>query len=330
MAAAASGVTPALLVVGELCVDLIVALTDDEIRFGQHEQLIPSTGLTMGSSSAITACGAAALGVPTAMIGVVGADEFGDYILRELSARGLDVSSVRIDAARPTGSSTHLARPTGDRAILTAMGTIGHTVATDVSDTALSAATHLHVGSYFLQHALWEDAPALFARAHAAGLTTSLDGNFDPAEAWDSGILNVLPHTDALFGNDQELTGIAGIAEPDAAVDGLLDRMAAGSVVVHKLGADGAVVAWREGTLTVRVRADIPDVAGEFVDTVGAGDTLAAAFLAARLAGASWERSLALGVACGTASTRGVGGIGAQPSRDTADTLADLVHVRAV
>ena len=57
--------TGRLLVVGELCVDLIVGLTDDDIRFGQHEQLVPFTALTMGSSSAITACGAAAAGVPT-------------------------------------------------------------------------------------------------------------------------------------------------------------------------------------------------------------------------------------------------------------------------
>ena len=82
-----------LLVVGELCVDLIVGLTDDDIRFGQHEQLVPFTALTMGSSSAITACGAAAAGVPTTMIGVVGRDEFGDFILRELEARPVGSTS---------------------------------------------------------------------------------------------------------------------------------------------------------------------------------------------------------------------------------------------
>ena len=67
----AGGAVIDLLVVGELCVDIIVAL-DGDIRFGQHEQVVPSTTLTMGSSSAITACGAAAAGVTTAMVGVVG------------------------------------------------------------------------------------------------------------------------------------------------------------------------------------------------------------------------------------------------------------------
>ncbi|MBN9629467.1 MAG: hypothetical protein J0I18_02485, partial [Actinobacteria bacterium] len=64
-----------LLVVGELCVDLIIPLESD-IRFGQHEQLVPATTLTMGSSSAITACGAAALGTRTSLVSVRGDDTF--------------------------------------------------------------------------------------------------------------------------------------------------------------------------------------------------------------------------------------------------------------
>ena len=112
-----------------LCVDLIVGLDDEPIRFGQHEQLVPFTALTMGSSSAITACGAAALGVPTTMVSVRGDDVFGRFIAAELAARGVDASGVRVEESLPTGSSTHLTRPGGDRAILTAMGSIGRTAA---------------------------------------------------------------------------------------------------------------------------------------------------------------------------------------------------------
>lgn len=329
MADAASGVTGRLLVVGELCVDLVVGLTDDEIRFGQHEQLVPFTTLTMGSSSAITACGAAAAGVPTTMIGVVGRDEFGDFILRELAARGLDVSCVRVDPSLPTGSSTHLTRPGGDRAILTAMGTIGKTTAADVPNS-FDGAAHVHIGSWFLQHALWEDGPALFARARAAGLSTSVDGNFDPEERWDRGILDLLPHADMFFGNEHELAGITGVSDPDVAVESLLDRMPSGAVVVHKLGATGADAVWREEGSTVRVRAMVPEIEGDLVDTVGAGDSLAAGFLAGRLSGLPIDRSLALGVACGTASTRGAGGVGAQPSRPIAEKFAARVILRSI
>lgn len=328
-----------LLVVGELCVDLIVGLGADfegrsdgqrggGIRFGQHEQLVDSTTLTMGSSSAITACGAAAAGVRTSMVGVVGADEFGEYLVRELGARGVDTRAVRIAPGAPTGASTHLTRPDGDRAILTSMGSIGLTRADDVDDDTLKSARHLHVGSFFLQRALWADAPTLFGRARAAGLTTSLDGNFDPSEQWDRGILNVIPHVDVFFGNEQELTGITGAATSDSAVEQLLDIMQAGSVVVCKLGADGALAARRVNKRTERVVAATPDIAGPLVDTVGAGDSLAAGFLAGLLDGRAIDGCLALGVACGTASTRGAGGVGAQADRAAAEAIAGRVQVR--
>lgn len=326
MADAPSPMIPAaMLVVGELCVDLVVGLPDGEIRFGQHEQIVPFTTLTMGSSSAITACGAAALGVPTTMVGVRGHDEFGSYLDRELRARGVDVSGVRVDGSLPTGASTHLTRADGDRAILTAMGSIGRTRATDVTDAALSAAAHLHVGSYFLQESLWPDAPALFERAREAGLSTSLDGNFDPSEAWDSGILDVLAHCDVFFGNEQELRGITGAEDLDAAIGLVLDRMPPGGVVVCKLGGAGARAIWRAAGIPHSVGAGVPVASGELVDTVGAGDSLAAGFLAARVSGAPVERCLALGVACGTASTRGAGGVGAQPTREVAEELASRV-----
>ena len=313
-----------LLVVGELCVDLIIRL-DADLRFGQHEQLVRSTDLTMGSSSAITACGASALGVRTAMVGVIGEDEFGDYLRRELVARRVDVSGVRVDASVPTGASTHLTRQDGDRAILTSMGSIGRTRVTDVTAGALAGARHLHGGSYFLQESLWADAGGLWQRARAAGLSTSLDGNFDPSEEWSSGILSVLPHVDVFFGNEQELCGITRRADLENAVDATLDSLPMGGVVVCKLGGDGAVAAWREAGRTRRIHAGIPEAPGSLVDTVGAGDSLAAGFLAARLAGASLERCLAIGVACGTASTRGAGGVGAQPDLAAASALADLV-----
>lgn len=327
--AAPGTLTPRLVVVGELCVDLIVGLPDEGIRFGQHEQLVSFTALTMGSSSAITACGAAALAVPTTMVAVRGDDEFGDFLARELRARGVDDAGVRVDAAVPTGSSTHLTRPDGDRAILTAMGSIGRTTAADVRDELLAGAAHLHGGSYFLQEGLWPDAAALFADTRARGIATSLDGNFDPAEEWDRGILDVIAHCDVFFGNEQEICGITGLPGLDDAVSALLGVLPPGGVVVCKLGAAGAAALWRDAGDARGVRATTPVVDGELVDTVGAGDSLAAGFIAARLDGAPIEDCLRLGVACGTASTRGAGGVGAQPDRATAERIAACMVLTA-
>ena len=112
------------LVVGELCADIVVTLDGDpdaEIEFGQAERLVPATEVVMGSSSAITACGLARLDVPTALVSVVGDDLLGGFLLGELRDRRVDTTNVRVDGSLPTGTSTILTRPDGDRAILTAL-----------------------------------------------------------------------------------------------------------------------------------------------------------------------------------------------------------------
>ena len=72
-----------VVVVGELNADLILR-GDVTPAFGQVEKIIDDAALTIGSSSAIFACGAARLGLRVAFIGKVGDDEFGRFMLREL------------------------------------------------------------------------------------------------------------------------------------------------------------------------------------------------------------------------------------------------------
>ena len=47
--------------------------------------------MTIGSSVAISASGLARLGTATALVGVVGDDAFGDFMLASLQRRGVDV-----------------------------------------------------------------------------------------------------------------------------------------------------------------------------------------------------------------------------------------------
>src|SRR5512144_3092556 len=106
-----------VLVIGELNADLILR-GEVTPAFGQVEKIIDDATLTIGSSSAIFACGAARLGLRVAFVGKVGDDEFGRFVLRELNQRGIDTRGVVIDPALPTGLSVILSRP-ADRAILT-------------------------------------------------------------------------------------------------------------------------------------------------------------------------------------------------------------------
>jgi sugar/nucleoside kinase (ribokinase family) len=197
-----------------------------------------------------------------------------------------------------------------DRAMITARGALEELDASAVPGGLVGASRHLHAASFYLQPRLAPGLPALFAAAHGAGATTSLDLNWDPSGRWQGGLAELLPLVDVLFLNAAEAAAVAGAGDPDVAATVLAAR---GPLPVIKLGAGGAMA--HDGCRLVRVGAPAAGV----VDTVGAGDGFDAGFLCGRLAGWDVGRSLALGVACGTLSTRASGGVAAQPSREEAE-----------
>jgi sugar/nucleoside kinase (ribokinase family) len=299
-----------VLVVGELNVDLI--LTGDVTpAFGQAEKLVDDAALTLGSSSAIFACGMARLGLGVAFIGKVGDDEFGHLVLRTLQERGIDTAGVVIDPTIKTGLSVILSRP-DDRAILTHLGSIAALRYDEIDQTLLPRARHLHLGSYFLLDSLRPDIPALFDAARTHGLTTSLDTNYDPTEQWNSDLAEVLVRTDVFMPNKTELHAISGVDNLAAALQAMAGP---GLQVAVKLGPDGAI-AQREDEV---VRADPLPVS--VVDTTGAGDSFDAGFVYGYLAGWDLSRALRLGCVCGSLSTRAAGGTTAQA------TLAEAMAV---
>lgn len=296
-----------LLVVGDANPDLVLR-GDAEPRFNQAEVLVDGAELAIGGSGAITACGAARLGLRVGMCAVVGDDAFGRFMREALAERGVDVSAVRVANDRPSGVSVILSRG-DDRAILTSTGTIADLRAADVDRAAVRSARHVHVSSYFLQTSLRPDLDSLFDDAHAAGAGTSIDPNWDPAEGWDGGLLELLARTDVFFPNSAEARSITGVDDIDVAAQVLTER---GATVAVKFGQGGGLAT--DGREVVRSEAIPTNV----VDTTGAGDTFDAGFLAARLRGWPLDRCLGLAIACGSLSTRGAGGTASQPTLDEA------------
>jgi sugar/nucleoside kinase (ribokinase family) len=292
-----------LAVLGDCNPDLLVTGAT-EPEFGQVERVVEGARLVIGGSAAITACGAARLGLDTHLVGVVGDDFFGRFLRESVAELGVDVSGVVVDGETPTGISVVLVRG-DDRAILTALGTIPALSGGLVDFELLRSARHVHVSSYFLQERLREELPALVADVKSAGATVSVDPNWDPREEWDGGLLELLHDIDLLFANAEEARRIAGEDELEAAARKLAQLA---SRVVVKLGSDGALAV--RGTELVRASAPRVEVA----DTVGAGDSFDAGFLAGFLSERSDEESLELACACGALSTRAAGGTAAQPT----------------
>jgi len=291
-----------VLVAGEINPDLILS-GDVEPAFGQVEKLVENTALTIGSSSVIFACGAARLGLKVAFIGKCGDDIFGRFMLEQMQAHQVDIGNVIVAKGGSTGLSVILNRGT-DRAILTHPGLIADLQASDIADSLLRQASHLHVASYFLQTNLQPDLPALFRRARSFGLTTSLDTNYDPSEQW-RGFDELLAVTNVFLPNETEAKSLTGAENVEVAADRLKVKT---ETVAIKLGAEGALGA----SQSQRVR--VTSIPVNVVDTVGAGDSFDAGFIYGYLNQWSMEKSLQLACVCGALSTQKAGGTEGQPT----------------
>jgi sugar/nucleoside kinase (ribokinase family) len=311
-----------LLIVGDCNPDVLVQGDDLTPAFGQREKLVDAMSLVVGGSGAITAVAAARLGLRVALVAAIGDDSAGQFMLGQLAGEGVDTSGIAVRADAPTGMTVVLSAG-DDRASLTSAGAIATLTAAEAPDTLLGRARHVHVSSYFLlQRSLGPGLPALFAAARAAGSTTSLDTNWDPAGTWgEDNFAAVLAQTDLLLPNEAEALRIAGTASLDEAITFLTKS---GATLAIKLGSRGALSA--KGPQLHQ--ATPPPV--DSVDATGAGDCFNAGLLAGLLRGLELPDALALGCAVGALSTQGIGGTGSLVDLTSALELAKHVTVKAV
>jgi len=291
-----------IVVIGELNVDLVASGVSGEPVFGQ-EILAEDFEMTLGSASAIFACGIARLGRRVSFVSRVGNDDFCEFCLDALVERGISTELIEIADGSKTGVTLVLSTPK-DRALITYLGAIAELKLAHIPVDALSGHRHLHLTSYFLQSGLRPDVPTLLNEARSRGLTISFDPNSDPEQAWDREIYDVIALSDILFLNETEALQL----NPDVDLADSIRKLGEHCpCVVVKRGVNGAV-AFRDGQFAA---VDGFDVAA--VDTVGAGDTFNAGFVHAFLDNRDLIECLTLGNACGALSVTKAGGTAAQP-----------------
>jgi len=291
-----------VLTVGDVCVDLV--LTGDVVpRFGQTEQLIDDYALELGGSSVIFASQFAKLGGRVGLLGAVGDDPFGRFAYERMRSVGIEMSRVRVDGSVKTGLSVALAKSDGDRSILTLLGSIDAVQPVELTDDLLRQCRHWHLGSLFLLESLRSVWKEWLLRCRRAGVTVSLDTNWDPTNRWE-GVLDLLDGVDVFLPNENEAMAMTGASSAEEAGRFLAARC---PCVVVKRGAEG-VCAFFDGS-EVRVPAEPVE---RIADTVGAGDNFDAGFVRGWLLGWELEACLRLGNACAGASLRAGGGIEGQ------------------
>jgi len=297
--------TPDVFCVADMCVDLVLS-GNVRPRFNQVEQLIDNYVIELGGSANIFASQFVKLGGRAGVIGWVGKDAFGQFVLERLQTIGVDVSLVGYHPHLRTGLGVALAE-SNDRAILTYVGTIDAVQPSELPDDLLSACRHWHIASYFLLNHLRDYWSNWLKRCKEKGLTTSLDTNWDPENRW-VGVIEMLPLIDVFLPNETEALALTGQANVTRAGEKLASR---GQLVIIKRGSEGAI-AFRGNQSWQVLPRDSPDHPVTIVDTIGAGDNFDAGFLRAWLLNRDIDQCLRLACHCAVASLRVAGGIEGQ------------------
>jgi len=299
------------LSVGLLVADHLCAPIDHFPAAGElilTERLV----LTTGGCASNAAMDLARLSVKVGVVGCVGRDAFGRFVVESLQAGGVATEDVReLDEIGTSGTLIVNVRGE-DRRFIHTMGANARLSADDIPRDKLRAAKVLYVGGYLLMPALEQKQLAeLFREARAAGVRTVLDVVLPGPGDHMAQLEALLPETDVFLPNDDEAAAITGLAEPEAQAE-RFHAAGAGTVVITR-GGEGAVLV----TDGLKLRA--PTFPTKFVGGTGSGDAFDAGYIAGLIDGGDAEHCLRWASALGASCVRSVGATESVFTRDEAE-----------
>ena len=296
-----------IIAVGELNVDLILRGVPSLPQMDK-ELFAQEMTLALGSSTAIFAANAAVIGAKVAFCGMIGDDSFGSLVEQSLQAKGVDTRYIVKQNEYATGATICLSYG-NDRANVTYAGAMEHFSFKQVPEELFANGKHLHLSSIFMQPGLMKDLKRILETAKAAGMTTSMDTQFDPEEKWELDYKQILPLADIFLPNEQELTAITRTSTVDEAIEAIRPYI---HTAVVKCGAAGNKMV-REGKKDLWLDSYHN---AQVVDAIGAGDSFNAGFLARFVQGDDLIRCQQYGAMTGAVNTTAAGGTAAFTTKE--------------
>ena len=315
-----------VLAIGDAIVDVIAtaddAFLDEEGLVKGSMQVLDAEGAarlyakmgqareTSGGSAANTMAGVAALGGRAGFVGQVADDQLGEIFAHDIRALGVEFRTPPIKAGEPTGRCLILVTPDAQRTMNTFRG-----AAHELSVQALDAEQIRGAAILYLEAYLWRSRGPRAAMEEAMRIAREAGRKIAFTL---SDIACIAPHRaemmamieggaiDLLFANENEISELAALADRDAAVAALQEKL---PLLVVTCGAEGAL-AVQQGR---RVAVPVARIGTGVVDTTGAGDLFAAGFLAGQAQGRSLEDSLRIG---SIAAAEVISHFGARPEAD--------------
>ncbi|MCD6452949.1 MAG: carbohydrate kinase family protein [Dehalococcoidales bacterium] len=308
------------------------ALNIDHLYQVEHilsdgETVTSQTQSFPGGSAANTIYGLAKLGISTGFSGMVGDDDDGRMLIKDLQQVGVDTNQVRITPNAKTGSVLCLSDRL-KRCLYVTSGANSWLTSDDLDLGYINQATMLHISSFV------DDKQFSLLRSLIDKLNPSIRLSFTPGELYAKkglrALAPILHRTDILFINHQELHQLTG-RDTIAGAESCLKQ--GSKLVVVTLGGDTRL---KIANQVVTTTYYIKDVNHHYVarsipqpiiplDTTGAGDAFATGFLYGIIKGKGIKECGRLGDTVAQLSIRQ---LGARPGLPTLSSLAQYYQQR--
>ena len=281
-----------ITIAGNMILDVVKSITDyPACGLLTH---INSVSYAVGGCAPNTAVNLAKIdgGVPVSVIGKLGNDEYGKYVMNYLRQSGLDVSRVTVCDGLSTSFTDVMSVPSGERTFFYQKGANKTFSPEDIDISALNCDI-FHIGYILLLDAFdAEDSEygTVMARflhnLQKAGIKTSVDMVSDSTADYSKKVLPALKYCDYVIINEIEICRAWGLDAYDE--NGKLDRAAVAEAMKRTLDAgvrDRVIIHCKEQAFAMnadRVLTEVPSlkIPREAIKgSVGAGDAFCAASL---------------------------------------------------
>jgi sugar/nucleoside kinase (ribokinase family) len=246
----------------------------DEARAHEiYDMMGPATEMS-GGSVANTIAGFAILGGSASYIGRVQNDQLGEIFVHDMRSLGVDVRTLPVADGAPTARSHILIDPDGQRTMQTYLGACTELGVSDVTEETVGTPKVILLEGY-----VWDipEGPALAAEAiriakqNGSAVALSLSDSYCVERHRDAFAKVVRDDVDMVFADDDEVMALYEVDKFEdvlSAIDGsdklfVMTRSEKGSVIVA-------------GDTKIVQEANAIE---QLIDTTGAGDAYAAAFL---------------------------------------------------
>lgn len=262
--------------------------------------LVDQMELHTGGCAVNTGIALAKLGVKTGVMGKVGQDGFGDFVLKELERYGLETAGVRRDSTVNTSATMVMVDPDGERRFVHYLGANAELVKEDIALELVPQAKILHVaGSLVMPKIDGQPTADILRQAKEMGVITSFDTVWDAKGRWMELIEPCLPHIDYFLPSLEEARMIAGRESPAEIADLFFSYGV--QVVGLKMGEAGCYI--KTSDLELR----LPAYEVQAIDATGAGDAFVAGFLVGVVKGWDLEQTGRLANAAGALCVTAIG-----------------------